>query len=56
MPSHVPAYLRIVTHPRFQYEPLYVKVATLFIARSIENYAKWILDSERTFKIKATSG
>ena len=35
--------------------PFYVKPPTFFIARTIENYAKWMLVSERTFKIKIRS-
>ena len=29
-----------------------MKIATLFLAKTIESYVKWMLDSEKTFKIK----
>ena len=32
-----------------------MKLTTLFLGRIIENEAKWMLDSDRTFKIKARS-
>ena len=32
-----------------------MKLTTLFLARTIESWAKWILDSERTLKIKVRS-
>ena len=32
-----------------------MKLTTLFLRRIIENEAKWMLDSDRTFKIKARS-
>ena len=28
-----------------------MKIATLFLAKTIESYVKWMLDSEKTFKI-----
>ena len=32
-----------------------MKLTTLFLARTIGSWAKWILDSERTLKIKVRS-
>ena len=42
----------IVTQPRFEKNPLFVKLTTFCLARTIENYAKWMLDFEKTIKIK----
>ena len=33
-------------------KPIFSKVATFLLARTIESYVKWMLDSERAFKIK----
>ena len=54
MPLHVSAQLSIVTQPCFQQEPLYVKLTTFFLAKTIEHQAKRTLDSESRFKIKVT--
>ena len=32
-----------------------MKLTSFFLGRTIENYAKWMLDSERTFTIKVRS-
>ena len=37
MPLHVSARLSIETQPCFQQEPLYVKLTTFFLAKTIEH-------------------
>ena len=52
MPLYIHAQLRTVTQSHFGWEPFYVKISTFFLARTIKSLVKWILDSERTFKVK----
>ena len=52
MPLYIHAQLRTVTQSHFGSEPFYVKISTFFLARTIKSLVKWILDSERTFKVK----
>ena len=40
----------------FDKKPFYLKIPIFFLAKTIENQVKWMLDSERTFEIKLRLG
>ena len=55
MPLHVSVWLRIVTPPRFQEKPFYVKLKTFSTAWATKNEIKPITDPKSILKITMRS-